>query len=157
QLPPDDQVALLRNPHAELSAELRNRLLARKVLVVGTQWAQQSPNGWMVDPSLARALHDIRRQFDQWWERRTEDERATLIENRNGELSADYREIVRAANDDPLEHDKPPVFAIVADNRTGRFRMPSILATYLELKARGDQIRRAAQFGATLSACVRLT
>jgi hypothetical protein len=35
-----------------------------------------------------------------------------------------------------LERDKPPVFVIVTDSRTGQFSVPSILAGYLKFKAR---------------------
>jgi hypothetical protein len=36
---------------------------------------------------------------------------------------------------EPLEPNKPPIVAIVSDNRTGRFRLAPILAEYVELKA----------------------
>ncbi len=44
--------------------------------------------------------------------------------------------MIMAANEHPLERNKPPIFVIVADNRNGRFRVPPMLEVYLELKAR---------------------
>jgi hypothetical protein len=74
-----------------------------------------------------------RARLDQWWQRRSAEERAVLIGHRRGELSADYWRMVMDA--EPLEPNKPPIVAIVSDNRTGRFRLAPILAEYVELKA----------------------
>jgi hypothetical protein len=42
----------------------------------------------------------------------------------------------RSFEDDPRK--PPPIVAIVTDQTTGRFRLPPILAVYLELKAREE-------------------
>ena len=46
--------------------------------------------------------------------------------------------MIMAANEHPLERNKPPIFVIVADNRNGRFRVPPMLEVYLELKGATD-------------------
>jgi hypothetical protein len=72
-------------------------------------------------------------QLDRWWQRLDADERAELIEYRHDELSADlWRTVMNA---EPLEPDQPPIIAVVSDARTGRFRLPPVLAEYTELKA----------------------
>lgn len=76
---------------------------------------------------LTAQLDDVRGRFDDWWDRRSDEERAALIEHRAEELSADCRPMIMAANEHPLERNKPPIFVIVADNRNGRFRVPPML------------------------------
>ncbi len=71
--------------------------------------------------------------LDRWWERRSDAERAALIEHRREEFSADYWPIVMEA--EPLEPNEPPIIAIVSDHRTGGFRLPPIILEYLEHKA----------------------
>lgn len=72
-------------------------------------------------------------QLDRWWQRLKADERAELIEHRHDELSANLWQTVM--NAEPLEPDRPPMIAVVSDTRTGRFRLPPVLAEYVELKA----------------------
>jgi hypothetical protein len=87
---------------------------------------------------------DVLGQLDRWWKRwegKTfrDDKtfRDALIEQRAEELGAEYEQIVLDANeDDPRK--PPPIVAIVTDQTTGRFRLPPILAVYLELKAREE-------------------
>ena len=130
----DDQVGLMSHPHADLPTDLVQRLMARRVSVVGTTWlSQQSQTRWMIQPSLADELDDRRLQLDQWWQRRSPEERAALIQHRAEEFGDDYRQLIMDANPDPRE---PAIVAIVADNRTGRFRLPPLLTVFLELKAR---------------------
>jgi hypothetical protein len=76
---------------------------------------------------------EVRAQLDRWWQRRSPEEPAVLIEHRREEFGREFWEMVMDA--EPLEPNQPPIVAVVSDNRTGRFRLPSILAEYVELKA----------------------
>lgn len=73
-------------------------------------------------------------QLDRWWQRLKADERAELIEHRHDELSADLWQTVM--NAEPLETGQPPMIAVVSDTRTGRFRLPLILAEFVELRTK---------------------
>ena len=89
---------------------------------------------------LTAQLDDVRGRFDDWWDRRSDEERAALIEHRAEELSADWRPMIMAANEHPLERNKPPIF-VLADNRNGRFRVPPMLEVYLDSKrANGPRV-----------------
>ena len=79
------------------------------------------------------ALDDMAR-LDQWWKRRSPDERDLLIERRHGEFGLDHRRIIMDANEwHPFKPDLPPIVAVWTDQQD-RFRLPPILVDYLELK-----------------------
>jgi hypothetical protein len=79
-------------------------------------------------------LNDEQKAYlERWWQRRSDAERAALIEHRREEFSADYWPIVMEA--EPVEPNQPPIVAIVSDNRTGRFRLPPIIVEHLEHRA----------------------
>ncbi len=56
-----------------------------------------------------------------------------LIENRDGELDADYKAAVMDAGDGNLDG---LIVAVVQDNNTEKFRLPPIVDVYVEMKAR---------------------
>lgn len=85
QLPIEHRAALLANPHGALPPQLADRLLAHAY----TAYWVNGPGGasrWQVWPSEANVLEDERWRLDQWWQRRSEAERAALIEHRGGRL-----------------------------------------------------------------------
>jgi hypothetical protein len=88
---------------------------------------------------------DLRAQLDQWWQRRSPEERNALIKRRHAEFGPDDRQMVMDANErHPFKPDQPPTVAITTDNRNpGRFRLPSILVEYLEIKAKLQRNREA--------------
>jgi hypothetical protein len=75
--------------------------------------------------------------LDQWWQRRSPEEHADLIKRRHEEFGPDDRQVVMDANERypyPFRPNQPPIVVLVTDNE-GRFRLPSILVEYVELKA----------------------
>jgi hypothetical protein len=79
---------------------------------------------------LPNGVTDVLDQLDRWWGRRSRQEREELMIRRRGdELDAEYQQMVTDANEG-----SPAIVAIVADHPGGRFRLPTMLAVYLELK-----------------------
>jgi len=136
RLHPRDQVGLLRDPHQDLHGDLANRLfVAQKA--VAAQWLSNE-GGAKVSllPPAARKLYTVRLQLDQWWSALTEGERSYIVENRAGELAREYGDLVQRANRDPVA-DGPDAYLVVllSDNKTGRFRLPTMIRVYVEMKA----------------------
>lgn len=118
----DDQVALLNRPH-DLPDDLVQRLQrARDVSVTDT---------------LADTLDYQRGQLDRWWEDRTPEQQAYLIEQRAGELDEDYADTVQAASADPVNDPNALVVVVVRDlKNNNRFRLPPMVDVYVEMKTR---------------------
>jgi hypothetical protein len=122
----DDKVALLANPYGELPAELVVRLSRHEPLVV-IRTSETEPSVSKLLPSAADALGTERQRLDAWWHDRTFELRAALIKHRSGLIPADYRTAVI---------DCMPGGVIVADDHTGPFPLPPMMAVYVEWKAR---------------------
>jgi hypothetical protein len=86
---------------------------------------------------VSDSVFDVLDQLDRWWNRWEGSViREHLCDHRGEDLSADYGSIVIDANDDPPRK-PPPIVAVtrVHGDPAGRFRLPAVLAVYLELKA----------------------
>lgn len=125
QLPIEHRAALLANPYAPLPQHLVRPLLAH---IVSTRW-DGGPDVVRLQQSAARALEDERLRLDQWWERRSEAERAALIEHRGGQLPGELR---------PAVMDHVPGGVAIGDGRdfTGPFAIAPMMAAYVEMVAR---------------------
>jgi hypothetical protein len=83
-------------------------------------------------PDLPASVADVLDQLDRWWKRwEGNAKRDALMEHRGEELASEYRPIVMDANEDS---DRPPI-VVAAVDREGRFRLPAVVAVYLELKS----------------------
>jgi hypothetical protein len=82
---------------------------------------------WRLSPSEANALEDERLRLDQWWEGRSEAERAALIEHRGGQLPGELRDAVK---------DHIPGGLALGDDLVGPFTMPPLMVAYVEMVAR---------------------
>ncbi|WP_273734179.1 hypothetical protein [Mycolicibacterium septicum] len=125
-LPLEHRAALLANPHGALPGPLAEKLVGH---IYTAHWVN-APNNtrrWRLRPSEATALEDERLRLDQWWERRSESERAALIEHRGGPLPGELRDAVK---------DHMPGGVVLGDDLTGPFTMPPLMVTYVEMVAR---------------------
>lgn len=126
QLRRDHQVALLANPHGSLPRGLAELLVDR---IYMAYWTEQQDDTWhwQLHAAEANALEDERLRLDQWWGRRSGAERAALIEHRGGLIPGEYREAVK---------DHIPGGVILADDLVGPFPLPTMMAAYVEMRAR---------------------
>jgi hypothetical protein len=138
QLTMDERVHLLGRPHAQLPPGLAERLLNRP----GVQqwWFTANPEETThlsLAPQAAKRLDDQRAQLDYWWSCLTAEDQTYLIGHRDGELDAEYANIVHSAGETPLN--EPPALrvAVVKDvNNAYRFSLPPMVRVYVEMKAR---------------------
>ncbi|MDQ1719477.1 MAG: hypothetical protein QOE89_3430 [Pseudonocardiales bacterium] len=143
QLLLDDRVDLLEDPFRSLPPHLVDRF-ARSPKMLGAghaYWVKEdmgsSPGGPSLGTVPANRLEDYRHQLDYWWSNLKAAEREYLIGHRaDDELDGEYADKVQAVTNLPLQPENPLVVIVVRDNRTGRFGLPAIMRTYLELKAR---------------------
>lgn len=136
-LTPDERVALWQDPYRDCNGPLAVKLAQGKG--PGVYGSGTGETRWKLSPDVAAELSAIRRQLDQWWGEVEADQKAAyIIENRAGELDSDYRSVVQAASLDPIT-DVPHghLVVIVSDNKTGRFRLPSMIRAYVDMRAGG--------------------
>ena len=128
QLSIEHRAALLANPHGALPTHIVERLM-RTGHVYTAYWPNgpDSPRAWRLWPSDADALEDERSRLDLWWQRRSEAERAALIEHRGGPIPGELRGAVM---------DHVPGGVVLGDDLTGPFTMPPMIAAYVEMVAR---------------------
>jgi hypothetical protein len=88
QLSPNDQVAVLRDPYANLPAGSVEHLKAQGRLDGTTPWIQQNPTGWVIRPPLADVLDDLRERLDQWWQKRCTPEKRDYLSSTAARNSA---------------------------------------------------------------------
>ncbi|WP_131814020.1 hypothetical protein [Mycolicibacterium fortuitum] len=136
-LGPDDQAQLLRNPYAALPSRLVERLSIG--FNNGPGVFRYAGDGKVGSPLLsikaADNLDAIRLQLDEWWQRVSADQQSYIVAHRDGELDGAYREVVQAASLDPITHAPHGHLVVtVADSRTGRFRLPTMIRAYVGLK-----------------------
>lgn len=134
-LPPAEQSVLLRDPYANVNGPLAVRLAKNGPGVYGSV---PSTDGleWKLSPEFASKLSAIRLQLDHWWQSIETDQQAYIVENRSDELAGEYHDVVQAASLDPITHaPHGHLVVLVSDNKTGRFRLPAMIRTYVDLKA----------------------
>ena len=131
----DERAALWRDPYGDCNGDLAVKLARATNGEPGVAGAvPTSPNEpvhWKLSPEVATQLSAIRRELDAWWKTVPDDDKAYIIENRAGELESRYGPLIRKASSDP--HVYVPV--TVSDNRTGRFRLPSMVRAYVDMMA----------------------
>ena len=135
RLHPKEQISLLRDPHQNLHGDLAKRLVLAKE-AYGSHWTSNDGGAtWSLLPEAASKLSAIKAQFDEWWGKLDTDQQEHIIENRAGELDRDYRDVVQGASPGQLTDTSHQHVVIVAsDNATGRFRLPTMVRNYVELK-----------------------
>ncbi len=141
-LKPDERIALWRDPYGDCNGSLAVKLATgnegQPGVYGGVPASLTDGVRWKLSPSVAAELSAIRRQLDQWWQSLDADQKAYIVENRGGELSGEYHDVVQAASLDPVTHaPHGHLVVIVSDNKTGRFRLPQMIRTYVEVKAAG--------------------
>ncbi|ORV90672.1 hypothetical protein AWC11_12070 [Mycobacterium interjectum] len=130
----DDKVHLLRDPYGALPPRLVDQFLSRPG-VVGTYWMSQiSSTRWTLVPAEAARIADQRDQLEWWWSHIDDADQAYLVEHRSEELPKEYASVVTSAGS--TGSNPALVVVMVADNRTGRFRLPLMVDVFVELKAR---------------------
>ncbi|SEH75038.1 hypothetical protein SAMN04489835_3630 [Mycolicibacterium rutilum] len=132
----DVKVALMVSPHGPVPAQLVPKLSQlRGTAAVQSTWpSNRQPNEpFTLQGELPDRLERIRQHLDQWWSKVGPEVQNYLIENRDGELDADYKAAVMDAGDGNLDG---LIVAVVQDNNTEKFRLPPIVDVYVEMKAR---------------------
>lgn len=139
-LTPDERVSLWRDPYGDCNGPLAVKLATGQDGQPGVygsvpvSWTDGVR--WKLSSEAAAELSAIRRQFDQWWQRIEADQQSYIVENRGGELSGEYHDVVQAASLDPITNaPHGHLVVIVSDNKTSRFRLPQMIRTYVELRA----------------------
>ncbi|WP_454561507.1 hypothetical protein [Mycobacterium haemophilum] len=132
--PPEDQVDLLEDPGQQLSAVMTNRLRKSPGLWWWT-WAQGGVP--ILSKEAVHRLEAIKTQLDYWWEEALDaEQREYLLKHRSDELPVEYAEPVQSSGESP--HGGPSTLSVVLvkDAKNNRFRLPSVIREFVELKAR---------------------
>lgn len=120
-----EQVSLLRDPEQALSVPLAEKL-SRNILVI-------SDARLTLSPTLIEQLTDIRKRLNAWWKELDPDDRAYIIENRNGEFDGRYAVLIHDAG--LASSVEGALAGVVSDGGTGRFRLPQMIRVYVEMEA----------------------
>jgi len=123
QLPIEHRAALLANPRG--TCRHTSPAASRPTSTQGSG-TTTAPGYGQLDPLEATALTKERARLDQWWERRSEADRAALIEHRGGPMPAELRDAVM---------DHIPGGVVLGDDLVGPFTVPPMMAAYLEMVA----------------------
>lgn len=124
-----EQVPLLRDPRQSITNAMAVKLSHRFLVYA----ADSDPERWQLAPSLIGQLTDIRDRLDVWWEGLGPDDRAYIIESREGELDGEYAVHIHDAG--LASSVERALAGIVSDGKTKRFPLPQMIRVYVEMKA----------------------
>lgn len=101
-----------------------------------THWLSNDGGGSVeLSATAAQTLLAVRAQLDHWWQSLDGDQVDYIVQNRDGELDGSYRSVVQAASLDPVTHAPHGQLVVtVADNKTGRFRLPELIRIYVDVR-----------------------
>jgi len=130
----EDQVSLLRDPHQVLPMPLAKRVMGNPG-IFSARWVHgDEPTQWHLTTGAAEKLAEIRARLDQWWPGLSADDRAYIIENRNGEFDVDgYASLIHDAGLGSSVEGS--LAGVVSDAKAKRFRLPQMIQVYVEMKA----------------------
>jgi len=124
----DQTAALLANPTSPLPTGLTARILGHAEIVeYFTEDYEDGARRCQLHPVEVKALEEERVRLDDWWNRRSEAERAALIAHRASLIPGECREAVKDLMPDGLR---------IGDDFTGPFTLPKMVAAYAQLMAR---------------------
>lgn len=125
----DDKLQLLRQPLADVPEELAERL-ERESDVIEWRWEDDDKRAKLV-PAISTPLREQRTQLYSWWHRLAEEDRAYIIEHREGRFDEEWREEVESASGPVLR------VAVQQDGfDDNRFELTPMLRVYVEHQAR---------------------
>lgn len=138
-LPMNVQVTLLERPHGPVPGELVPKLsripstYAAMTTFMANPSHPDSDSAFTLHGELPDRLERIRERLDQWWSTLDTEVQDHLVANRHSDIDGHYKGAVMSAGDGTADG---LIVAVVQDNQTEKFRLPAIVAAYVEMVSR---------------------